>query len=202
MVYGVDGIPYISRIVERDVVIDPRGELLAHFLQGRVYAVCGVERVGARQLVHGKRHGRHSVQVRLVGVGVRAYLDARNVPQLDYLSVVGILYDDVFKLLGALEAPLGVYHQLVRRVGVCERGLVEFARRDLLVLLAEGGDDLGGRHVEVRKPVGIEPNAHAVFAGAENLYVADAVHSREPVLHLRDGVVGEIQFVAAAVGRI
>ena len=61
MVNSIDGVPNICRVVETDVVVDSRGEILAHFFESCVYAVCGVERVGARQLVHCNRDRRLAV---------------------------------------------------------------------------------------------------------------------------------------------
>ena len=102
---------------------------------------------------------------------------------------------------GGRETSLGVDGKLERRVGICNRSLVELASRDLLVLLAEGFHDLRGRHVVARELVGVEPNAHTVFARPEHLQVADVGDTRKAVVHLADGVVGEVELVAALVGR-
>lgn len=79
--------------------------------------------------------------------------------------------------------------------------LVEPARRHLLVLLFQGVDHLYRRQVDRRQPVGVEPHAHAVFLRAPYSEFADALYPREPVLHLGDRVVGEVDFVARSVWR-
>ncbi len=77
----------------------------------------------------------------------------------------------------------------------------EHAGGDLHVLLANRANDVGRRQPARRQPIGIEPDAHAVLAGAEHLRAAHAGDARQLVLHPQVGEVREIQLVVAAVGR-
>ena len=77
----------------------------------------------------------------------------------------------------------------------------EDAGRDLHVLLADRPNDVGRRQPARRQPIGIEPDAHAVLARAEDLRAADAGNARELVLHPQVGEVRQIQQVVALVGR-
>src|SRR5262249_48214526 len=52
-----------------------------------------------------------------------------------------------------------------------------------------------------RQPVRIEPEAHAVVAGAENLDVADALAAQQLILELDRGEVTEVKTVKAPVRR-
>ena len=63
------------------------------------------------------------------------------------------------------------------------RRRAEDAGRDLDVLLANRANDVGRRQPARRQPIGIEPDAHAVLAGAEHLRAADAGDARQLVLH-------------------
>ena len=48
---------------------------------------------------------------------------------------------------------------------------------------------------------GIEPDAHAVVARAEYHHLADSVHSRQRVVHVQRGEVGQEQVVVARIVR-
>ncbi len=69
------------------------------------------------------------------------------------------------------------------------------------VLLADGPDDVAGGELPRREAIRIEPHAHAVFAGAEDL---NRAHTRQPadlVFHLQVRVVRQIEHVVALVRR-
>src|SRR5208282_1217220 len=107
---------------------------------------------------------------------------------------------DVGELRGIDEPAHGAEGEL--ELGASGRGRqTEGAGGDLDVLLADGVDDIAGGHVAGSDFVGIEPDAHAVIARAENLDVADAVEAREGVLDLEVGVVAEVKLVVASVRR-
>ncbi len=50
--------------------------------------------------------------------------------------------------------------------------------------------------------VGVEPDAHGILAGAEDVDIADARHAREFILQMDRRVIGEIERIVARVGRI
>ena len=63
------------------------------------------------------------------------------------------------------------------------------------------GDDFAGGQAARGDLVGIEPDAHRIIAGAEDVDVADAVDARQHVLHVKRRVVRDVLLVARAVGR-
>jgi hypothetical protein len=72
---------------------------------------------------------------------------------------------------------------------------------DLHVLLAQRRDDVARGHAELRDPIGVEPHAHAVVAGAEQRDVAHALDAREHVAHLEERVVADVELVVAPARR-
>ena len=202
MVNGGNRRADILGVVERYLVVYAHGEFPRHFVESLVDVVHRIDAVRPRELVYAHAHARHPVHIGFVRICVRTELDCRNVLKQNCLAVGRVLDDDVFELLGRSQTPLRVDDKFVRDVGICERRLVELARRNLPVLRPDGGIDFERRYAEVGEFVGVEPHAHTVFALAENVHVADAVDAREPVDHLRDCVVGQIQLVAAAVRRV
>jgi hypothetical protein len=80
-------------------------------------------------------------------------------------------------------------------------GGAEGAGGHLHVLLADGAHDVGRGQLPRRQLVGIEPDAHAVLAGAEDLHAADTRNARQLVLHLQVREVRQVQHVIALVGR-
>ena len=87
---------------------------------------------------------------------------------------------------------------LVRR----DRRLVQDAGRDLHVLGAQRRKHLAGIEIVGGHLVRIEPDAHRVVAGAEQLHVAHAGQARQRILHMQRRVVREVEIVARAVRRM
>ncbi len=82
-----------------------------------------------------------------------------------------------------------------------QRLRAELAGGDLHVLLPHGADHVGGGQAARGDLVRIQPDAHRVLAGAENLHLADAGQARQLILDLQRGVVAQVQRVVLAVGR-
>ena len=81
------------------------------------------------------------------------------------------------------------------------RRLPDDARGDLDVLLAKRLDDVAGGDVAGRQPRGIEPDAHAVLAQAEEVDVADAFDAPQRIAHLDEREVADVELVVAVVRR-
>ncbi|MNL53329.1 hypothetical protein D3C87_1765650 [compost metagenome] len=73
--------------------------------------------------------------------------------------------------------------------------------RNLYVLFLHRRDHIRSGQPACRHFVGVQPDAHGVFARAEYLNLADAGQTRQLVLHLQRGVVTHIQGVVFTVGR-
>ena len=79
---------------------------------------------------------------------------------------------------------------------------IQHAAGHLHVLPPERLDDLAGGHAERCDALRIEPDAHGIFARAEQADVADAIEPDQPVPDVLQRVVRQIQLVARVVGRV
>ena len=119
-----------------------------------------------------------------------AELDAADVGEARDLATVAGLHHDLAELLGLEQAAEGV-DRVLELDALRHRRLADAAGGHLHVLLAERLQHVAGGHVARGELLGIEPDAHAVVAGAEELGVADAGQTRQRVLHLDGGEVAE-----------
>ena len=110
------------------------------------------------------------------------------------------LDDDVAELLLALQAALRVDRELQVDAGQARRR-ADDAGRGLHVLRADLAHDVARRQAALRDLLRIEPDAHRIVAGAEQLHLADAVDARQPVLDVEQRVVAQIGHVVAVVRR-
>ena len=102
---------------------------------------------------------------------------------------------------GVLRRPR-VFDAELEGAGGLHGRLVEHAGGDLGVFGLEGGDDLAGGEAAGGDLFGVEPDAHGVVAGADDVDVADAGCAGEDVLDLQGGVVGEVELVARVLRRV
>jgi len=72
---------------------------------------------------------------------------------------------------------------------------------DLHVLLADGLDHVAGGQVARGDLGGVQPDAHAVFARAEDEDIPHARHARDGVADVQQGVVGHVDAVVTPVRR-
>ena len=139
-------------------------------------------------------------EVRVRDVVAGAELDTRHVADAHEAPAVGGLDDHLPELAHILETPLRLHGEL--EGGIRRRGLLaERTARDLDVLLLQGTNDIGGGELIGGEPVRIEPDADRVFAGAEELDVADAVEAQQLVADADRGVVRDVELVVAVVRR-
>ena len=73
--------------------------------------------------------------------------------------------------------------------------------RDLLALLLQRLHHVLRVQAARLELVRVEPHAHRILAGAENIDVADAGQARQLVPDVDRGVIGEIEAIVAVVGR-
>ena len=95
------------------------------------------------------------------------------------LPAVGVgVEDDVLELLDVAQPAERAERDLELAGRRRDRLLADRAGGHLGVLLANGRDDVAGRQVARRQLAGIDPDAHAVIALAEQEDVADARRTR------------------------
>ena len=187
--------------VPDDPVFEARGEGLRGIRELGLHAFGGGERIGARTLGDAEDDGVGARQIGVHAIVAGAELDARNVAQASDRAGRRVgADDDVGELVGGLEAALSFDVELLRRARVVRR-LADDAGGDLDVLAAKRADDLAGRQAERRCTAGIDPDAHRIVAGAENLHVADALDAGQPVADLGQRIIGDIAAIERAVRR-
>ena len=114
----------------------------------------------------GHRHCGSGGSVIIDAVIQTTELDTRDIPQADDLASLAGFDDDLLELLLLAESSKGANIQLEGVAGG-HRRLSNRPCCDLNILLSQGRDNVVRRHVEVRKLVGIKPDAHTVFPRTE-----------------------------------
>ena len=159
-----------------------------------------LERVRARGLKNAHGRTRLPIERKRLAVGLRAKLDAADVADpRDGAGIAG-LHDHVRELADIGEPALhidGVMEVHTRR----RRRRADLARCHVLALLLQGLNHVLGVEAARLELVRIEPDAHRVLAGAELFDFADAGQTRQLIHQIDGGVVGQIEAVAAFVGR-
>ena len=159
------------------------------------------QRVGTRLRKDQERHAGPAVHERRGAVIGGADLDPADVAQPRHAALAVRLQHDGGELLGRGKPAERLHVDLVGLLGG-DRRLVQDARRDLDVLGAQRGQHLARVHVVRGDLVGIEPDAHGIFAAAEDLDIADASQPRQRVLYMQRRVVRDVERVARGIGRI
>ncbi len=200
MHHRADGVAHEhGRVVRRGplhVVREARRQL-GHFSAHRVREIDGV---GARRLENTDADRVLIVELRAQRIAAGAHLDTRHVAQPHQRAVVRGFQDDIAELLLVFEAARGVDRE--QKVGLfLQRFSAELTGRHLHVLLLHRRDHVGGGQAARGDLVGIEPDAHRIFACAEDLNLAHARQARQLILHLQRGVVAQVERVVLAVRR-
>ena len=195
-----DRLANVNRRVVDDAILDAFGKRLLEALHYLTHLRRRLDRVRAGTLGDADRDRLLVVEQAAQRIEVRAELDPGDVAEPRDLSLRRRPHDDGGELLFRVQPPLRVDRQLERRVGRARRR-AEHAGRDLDVLFANRADDVGGGELPRRQLVRIDPDPHAVLAGAEDLHAADARDLGELVLHLEVGEVRQIEHVVAVVRR-
>ena len=199
MDHGFDRRAHELRRVVLDAVFHALREVFFQFVHLGAHVGRQLQRVGIRCLENTHADGRIIVQQRTQRVAVGAHFHARHVLQVRHGAVRIGAHDDGAKFLGRLQTALSIDGQLEVRV-FCRRGADDTCGH-LHVLLADGVDDVIGRHAARRHFLRVEPDAHGVVTRAKDLDVAHAGQARQLVLDVEHGVVTQVHVVIALVRR-
>ncbi len=181
--------------VEGDSVFKTGRKALGKLLQCSLRLGIDVEGIGGGKLLHADALGDVAAVFQVRTVVFRADDGVSDILQFDQ-AVGTVLDDDVVELRGIAQPADDAYWNLegLRRVG---RRLAELAGGNFDVLLQQRIDHVVGGKTARRQTHRVEPDAHGVFAFAEDHNVADAGDALEGVLHVDVEVVGD-EFVGVA----
>ena len=188
----------LRRVVD-DVEVDPSRELGAETLHQRFDAPRRLERVRTRALKYGHGHRCLVVEIRVGRVVGGAELDTADVTHAYQLAFRGALDQHVPELRRILEAAEELDADLVGAL-VGRRRTIQHTTGNLHVLTAKRPHHLAGGQAQGGDPVRIEPDAHRVFARAEQAQIADAIEPGQPVADVEQRVIRQIQLIARAIG--
>ena len=142
------------------------------------------ERVGAGLGINDQRRRVAAVHESRGTVIRGADLDATDVTDACHSSLAVGFDDDVGELLGRRQPPKRFDIDLIGLVS-WHGGLIQDTGRDLQILGAQCGEHFAGAEIVCRDFVRIEPDAHGIFAAAQELDIAHALQAREHVLHMK-----------------
>ena len=173
-----------SRVVD-DFVVEAAGEALVQLLHVGLDLVGHLQGVGAGQLEDGQGDRGFAVELADLVVLLGAEIDFGDIAEANDLGggrafldvALAGFDDDVAELLGRDQAAQRAHRELELLI-LGHGRLADGAGGDLHVLAFHGVDDVGGVQAHRGHFVGIEPDAHAVFALAEVVDVADAVDAQ------------------------
>ena len=146
-----------------------------------------------------ERRRRLAVELRNDGIVTRRQFNAGNIAHPRNLALRALLDDDVAELLLIEQPPLRADGEL-KIVSARHWRLGDCAGGDLKILLTNGAHDITGNHVARGKPFRVKPEAHREIARPEHRHFSNARKAGELVLHLQEGVVADVKFVARVVG--
>ena len=189
-----------DRGIVDDLVADARREILRQGLHGREHFALHRQRVRAGLGEDQQRYAGAAIHIGGRAVIRGADLDASDVAEARHPSLIVGFEDDIEELLRRGQPAQGLDVELIGLMGG-NRRLVEDAGRDLDILGAQRGQDFARIETMGRDLVRIEPDAHRIVAGAEELDIAHPRQARQGVLHMQGRVVRDIETVARAVGR-
>ena len=189
-----------GRVIDDDRV-DAGREILLQLLHRRHDFLIDRERVGAGLGIDEQDRRIAAVHVGGAAVIRGADLDPTDVAHAGHASSTVGFDDDVGELLGRGQ-PAERFD--VDLIGLVARGrrLVQDTGRDLEILRAQRRERVAGGEIVGRGLVRVEPDAHRVFATADELHVADARQARQHVLDVQGRVVRQVQHVARLVRRV
>src|SRR5262249_45163599 len=178
-----------------------RERLLFEFFHFCQYALLRIERVGIGHLENGQEDSLAAVHARGDVLVFRPELHTRYILETDDASILSTFQDNVLKLLWIGEPAQGVECDL-RFLVPADRFLANGAGGKRCILFAQGVNDVGSGQLAHRQPIGIDPDAHAVVALAEEEDIADPGNSRNLVANLHEREVAEVKLIVTAIGRV
>ncbi|MNS52390.1 hypothetical protein D3C72_851030 [compost metagenome] len=198
--HRLDGAAHEDRRVIDDAEVHAFGEVLLQFGHFRPHFVGDFDGVGTRTLEDRDRHRRLVVQQRTQGVLAGTQFNASDVLEASDFTVVARANDDVLELFLTDQAALSVDRQL-EALGIRGRGRAQCTGSHLTVLFTNRVDHIGGGQVARSGLVRIEPHPQRVVAHAEQLHITDTAQTRQLILDVEQGVVGQVEHVVAFVRR-
>src|SRR5262249_16006719 len=172
-----------NRRVEEHVVSKIGGEALLQRAHRVANLARHLDRVGSRTLVNAERRRRCAVEAAEPVLRFRAQFHAGDIPDADNRAVGIGAQDDGGELLGPGESATGLdvdLHLLLAR----DRSRADAAQRRLNILALDRCDDIVQRQVELRQPVGVEPDAQRIVERPKQLYLPDAFDPRYRINHV------------------
>ncbi len=206
VVHRVDGILNKNRGVVIDGILQARWKILAHLFHGLAHLRADIHRIGVRQGIDNQVGGLLAGQHGKVGEGLLGELHPGQVPHPDDLGGLGFLGphrldNDVFKLGGAFEPSQGVDGELKSLAGGHRRP-PQLPGHHLDVLLLDRVHHVHGGEPVILELVGVQPHAHGVRAGADDVDLGDPGQPGQGVLQVDHAVIGQVGFIKAVVVRI
>ena len=189
----VDDFAYACRYsfgrVERNGVSDARRKCGRKFLHARFHRGRGLNGIRTRQLVD-----RHHARGRLViasrkTIRLIAELDASNVAQVENRPIRIGAKNNVAELFRRYKTSLRT-NRVGELLTVWNRLGADLPGRIHVVLRLDRGDHFRRRHAELRKLIGLHPDAHGVLT-AEGLHARHALDAGELILNVDDRVVSQ-----------
>ena len=163
----------------------PSGSDCVMSRQNRLHLLRHFERVGGRLLDDAERDGGFAVEAHDAALVEGAELGMADVGEPHEIAV-GVLDDEIVELRGRAQIGLGEHGELALQA-------LDAARRHLDILAAERRLDVLRRQLIGGEALGIEPDAHGIFALAEQAHLGHAGERLELVLHVAVGVIGDLE---------
>ena len=188
-----------QRGIERDGVLEAVREKFGLLFEESASLFHGVHGVRAGELVDRDNAGALALEAATDVIDLPAEFHARDILH-PHNRAVGISANhDVFEFLDRGEATRGGY-RVGENLALRNRFTADLTGGVHLVLRADCLNDLGHGDVQRGEAVGLHPNAHRVFARAEDAHAADAGNAGERVVEVDVGVVRQEGRVDLAVG--
>jgi hypothetical protein len=189
-----------KRVVSYEIVwARPAGKSL-QLRQPVAHRLADVERVRAGLQEDADQRRRAVVDMADEVVLQRAEFDAGDVTEPHHREVLVRTHDDRLELPGVGQAAARG-QRVDEFLAVLDRLLADLARRELRVLAGDRAPHVAGGDAELCHAIGLQPDAHRVVLGAEDLHVGGARDALQLVEHVQRHVVARVEVVERAVGR-
>ena len=195
----MDRLRDVGRHVERNLVADALGEVVADLLHGRLDQRRHLHGIGSGQHVDIQHGGVPAVDAALGIIGRSFERDTRHVFQADDRPVGVGPHDDVLEFADRRQTPLR--RDGDRHVDAVHGGLPQHAGGRLAVLVFERRLQILDRQPKVGQFVGHDPYLHGVITAADVRNAAHAGHAAQHVQHVERRIVRKVDFIELGVGR-
>ena len=173
------------RLVVGDADFHPLRQRLPDARQDLLHLLRHVEGIGRRLLDDAQRDGGLAVEADHAPLIERAELGMTDIFKPHEIAV-GLLDDQVIELIRRAQVGLGENGELALLA-------LDAAGRHLDILAPERGLDVLRRQLVGGEALRIEPNAHGIFAFAEQTHLGNAGKRGELILDVALGIVGDLQ---------